>query len=78
MTVHTKDMVKCPKHIPVKEWVYACERAARAKKYAQMFGLTKSCEAVFSEAGWQWENEVRGRFTSPVGGSLSGTRSGGS
>ena len=50
--VHTKDMMKCPRDVPAREWVYACERAARAKRYAEALPEhVKSCEAVFSEAG---------------------------
>jgi len=65
-----------PKHIPQKEWDYACVRAERAKRYAEHFGLQIDCtvttnpEAKFQDPLWQWENEVKGRFSGVVGGNL--------
>jgi len=61
-----------PKHIPEKEWKYALERAERARKWHQMMAR---CEAGptdqnFQDPVWQWENEVRGRFSGVVGGNL--------
>lgn len=58
-----------------REWVYCLERAKRAREYAEMFPEhVRPSDLRFQDAVWQWENEVKGRFTSPVGGSLSGTR----
>lgn len=60
-----------PSHIPEKEWVYACERAVRAKKYAKMFPeFVKLGEEKYQDPMWQWEHEVRGRYTNIVGGKL--------
>ena len=76
MVVHAKDMVKCPKDVPPKEWVYACERALRARKYAwKMLGQEEGTvfdrlTDDFQNPLWQWENEVRGRFGGVVGGNL--------
>jgi len=65
-----------PKHISEKEWKYALERAERAKRYALMFqshavGLVVEFpDSRYQDPVWQWENEVRGRFTNVVGGKL--------
>jgi len=65
-----------PKHIPEKEWKYAVERAERARRYAEHFGfqtditVTTNPEVRFQDPAWQWENEVRGRFSGVVGGNL--------
>lgn len=66
---------KAPKGIEPKEWRYACERAGRAKVYAEkMPEFVRASDLKFQDPMWQWENEVKDRFTNPVGGSLSGTR----
>ena len=65
------EVVKCPKHVPPKEWVYACERAIRAKSYAEkMPEHVRPSDLRFQDPLWQWENEVRGRFGGIVGGNL--------
>jgi len=60
-----------PKDVPQKEWDYACERAARAKRYAEALPsfMRVGVEDV-TDPLWQWENEVRGRFGGVVGGNL--------
>ena len=60
-----------PKHIPEKEWKYALERAERARKYADHFvEHFIPSDHRFFDPMWQWENEVRGRFSGIVGGNL--------
>ncbi len=64
-----------PDGIPKKEWEHACERASRAKRYAEkMPEFVRPDDLKFQDPMWQWENEVRGRFGDSVGGSLSGSR----
>lgn len=59
---------KCPKGVPQKEWDYACERAERAKKYANnMPGFVGPNDARSQDPLWQWENEIKGRFSGKVG-----------
>lgn len=61
-----------PKHIPEKEWKYAVERAQRAAKHAKMFDPPDDMSIFnkFEHPMWQWENEVKGRFSGVVGGNL--------
>jgi len=70
-TIHAKEMLACPAHIDPREWKYALERAGRAKKYAEMFpNHVRPSEVQYQDPVWQWENEVRGRFSGIVGGNL--------
>jgi predicted metal-dependent hydrolase len=64
-----------PKNVPAKEWALACERAERAKQYAEkMPDFVRDSDLKFQSPMWQWENEVKGRMGDVVGGSLSGSR----
>ena len=69
--VHASDMMKCPKGVDEREWKYALERAARAKRYAvAMPEHVGPSDLKFQDPLWQWENEVKGRFSGIVGGNL--------
>ena len=59
-----------PKHIPEREWKYAVERAEKAKVYANTFPREFPNDLKYQDPLWQWENEVRGRFSGVVGGNL--------
>lgn len=64
-------VTECPEEIDAKEWRYACERAERAKRYAiAMPEFVHQKDLKFQDPMWQWENEVKGRFSGIVGGNL--------
>ena len=67
--------MKKPSHIPQKEWDYALERAERAKRYAEtmLYHAPEDDANIYDkyqDPVWQWENEVKGRFSGVVGGNL--------
>jgi len=65
------ELLKCPEGVEAREWEYALVRASRSKRYAEMFpDMIRPRDAKFQDPLWQWENEVRGRFSGVVGGNL--------
>jgi len=69
--VHITDVVKCPTGVGAREWVYACVRSVRAKGYSVALPEhIRLGDLKFQDPVWQWENEVKGRFSGVVGGNL--------
>jgi hypothetical protein len=67
----TVPVTECPKEVDPKEWRYACERAERARRYAEVMPeFVHQRDLKYQDPVWQWENEVRGRFSGIVGGNL--------